>query len=296
MEHRGRPPASGRNRLRRLPGEASADRMSPSAPDDVWAVGAAYDAYVGRWSRPVARELLRWLDVPPGAAWLDVGCGSGALVEAILEGARPRRALGVDRSHGFVAHARARVTDRRATFQVGDAQALPVEDATFDAVVSGLVLNFVPEPARMVAEMARASRPGGTVALYVWDYAVGMRLVRFFWDAATALDPAAAALDEAVRFPGCAPEPLRRLFEAAALHGVETRAIEVPTVFRSFDDCWSPFLGGQGPAPTYAMSLSEDRRGRLREAFRASLPAEADGSIPLTARAWAVKGRKRLPT
>jgi SAM-dependent methyltransferase len=261
-------------------------------PRDVWALGAAYESYVGRWSRPIARELLRWLAVPPHSRWLDVGCGSGALVEEILEHASPGAVLGVDRSEGFVAHARSRVTDPRAAFEVGDARALPVESGAFDAVVSGLVLNFVAQPERMVAEMVRAGRPGSAIALYVWDYAAGMELVRRFWDAARALDPAAAALDEAVRFPGCAPAPLEALFAAAGVSAIGTRAIDVPTRFRDFDDCWSPFLGGQGPAPTYAMSLPEDRRATLREALRASLPIAADGSIPLSARAWAVRGTR----
>jgi SAM-dependent methyltransferase len=261
-------------------------------PRDVWAIGAGYEAYVGRWSRLVARELLRWLRVPRDSRWLDVGCGTGTLVEAITEHAAPRAVLGIDRSEGFVAHARARVNGARIAFEVGDAQALPVPDGAFDAVVSGLVLNFVPEPAKMVGEMARAGRPGSAIALYVWDYAAGMALMRCFWDAAKGLDPAAAALDEAARFPGCAPAPLEALFTAAGLSGVETRAIDVQTRFRDFDDYWAPFLGGQGPAPTYAMSLPEDRRAALREALRASLPMASDGSIPLTARAWAVRGTR----
>ncbi len=259
---------------------------------DVWATGAAYEAYVGRWSRLVAGEFVRWVGAPPRSRWLDVGCGSGALVEAIVGHAEPQTVLGIDRSKGFVAHARARVTGARTAFHVADAQALPVQDGGFDAVVSGLVLNFVPEPARMVAEMARAGRPGSAIALYVWDYAAGMELMRRFWDAAKALDPVAAALDEAVRFPGCAPAPLEALFARAGLSGVTTRAIDVPTRFRDFDDYWSPFLGGQGPAPTYAMSLPDDRRIALREAIRAVLPIAPDGSIRLAARAWAVRGFK----
>ena len=260
---------------------------------DVWAIGAAYEAYVGRWSRLVAREFLRWLSVPPGARWLDVGCGTGTLVGEIAERAGPSAVMGIDRSRGFVAHAGTRVTGARLAFQVGDAQGLAVAGNTFDAVVSGLVLNFVPEPARMVAEMVRAGRPGSAVALYVWDYADGMELMRFFWNAAKALDPAAAAQDEAVRFPGCAPAPLEALFTAAGLRGVATRAIDVRTRFRDFDDFWSPFLGGQGPAPAYTMSLPEDRRMALRERLRAALPIASDGSISLAARAWAVRGSKK---
>jgi SAM-dependent methyltransferase len=265
--------------------------MEPAA-HDVWAVGAAYEAYVGRWSRLVAREFVRWLGVPPHRRWLDVGCGTGTLVEAIADHAEPQVVLGIDRSKGFVGHARVRATGAGTAFQVGDAQALPVPDGGFDAVVSGLVLNFVPDPARMAAEMARAGRPGSTIALYVWDYAAGMELTCRFWQAARALNPAAAALDEAVRFPICAPAPLEALFATAGLSGVATRAIDVPSRFRDFDDYWLPFLGGQGPAPAYAMSLPEGRRVALREAIRASLPIASDGSISLAARAWAVRGAK----
>jgi SAM-dependent methyltransferase len=261
------------------------------AAHDVWTLGAAYEAYVGRWSHLVARQFVRWLGVPRRCRWLDVGCGTGALVEAIVAHAEPDSVLGVDRSKGFVGYARAHVTGARMAFHgVGDAQALPVPAGAFDTVVSGLVINFVSEPSKMVAEMARAGRPGGTIALYVWDYAAGMELMRCFWNAAKALDPMAAALDEAARFPNCAPAPLEALFEAAGLSRVTTRAIDVPTRFRDFDDYWSPFLGGQGPAPAYAMSLSEDRRTALRELIRSSVPTAPDGSIRLTARAWAVRG------
>ncbi|ABC82209.1 class I SAM-dependent methyltransferase [Anaeromyxobacter dehalogenans] len=261
------------------------------AAHDVWDVGAGYDAYIGRWSRLVAREVVAWLGAAPHGRWLDAGCGTGALGDAVAALAAPEVVVGLDRSMGFVAHARARTGARRA-FAAADAQALPVRDGAFDAVVSGLVLNFVAEPARMVAELTRAARPGAAVALYVWDYAAGMEYVRRFWDAARALDPAAAALDEAVRFPLCAPGPLAALLEGAGLGSVEVRAVEVPTVFRDFAECWAPFLAGQGPAPAYAASLPEDRRAALREAFRATLPVSADGTIALRARAWAARGAR----
>jgi SAM-dependent methyltransferase len=239
----------------------------------------------------VAAQLLEWLAMPPGARWLDVGCGTGALSRTILDRAAPEAVAGLDASEGFVQHATARVADRRASFRVGDAQALPFDDGAFDAAVSGLVLNFVPAPARMVAEMRRVVRRGGLVGLYVWDYADGMELMRHFWDAAAALDPAARPLDEGRRFPICRPEPLAALFRDAGLADVEVRALDVPTVFRDFDDYWTPFLGGQGPAPGYCLSLDEARRTALREAIRARLPAQPDGRIPLTARAWAARGR-----
>ncbi len=258
--------------------------------EDVWASGAAYEPYVGRWSRLVAKEFLSWLAVPPGKRWLDVGCGTGALTGTILAVASPAQVDAVDRSEGYVAYARAAAPDPRARFEVADARALPSEEEAYDAAVSGLVLNFVPDPGRAVAEMARVARPGATVGVYVWDYAGRMELMRHFWDAAVALDPAARDLDEGRRFPLCRPEPLAALFRAAGLQGIETRAIDVPTRFRDFDDYWTPFLGGQAPAPGYAMSLSEGRRAALRERIRGALPVEADGSIRLIARAWAVRG------
>jgi SAM-dependent methyltransferase len=259
---------------------------------ETWARGEAYEPYVGRWSRLVAKEFLSWLAVPPAARWLDVGCGTGALTAMILAMASPSQVDAIDASEGYVAYARGMTQDPRVRFQVADARALPEPAEARDAVVSGLVLNFVPEPARAVAEMARVARRGGTVAAYVWDYAGKMELMRHFWDVAVALDSSARELDEGRRFPVCRPEALAALFVDARLGEVETRAIDVPTVFRDFDDYWSPFLGGQGPAPGYAMSLSEARRAALRERIRASLPVGPDGSVHLVARAWAVRGRR----
>jgi SAM-dependent methyltransferase len=257
---------------------------------DAWDSGDAYEPYVGRWSRLVAREFLGWLAVPPGGCWLDVGCGTGALVETILALAAPSEVVGIDPSPAYVAFARDRVNDARVRFDVGDAQALQDASATFDAVVAGLVLNFVPAPDKALSEMARVARPGGTVAAYVWDYAEGMQLMRHFWDAAGALDPGARELDEGLRFALCKPEPLTNLFRTTGLAKVELHAIKVPTVFRDFDDYWSPFLGGQAPAPGYAMSLSQERRAALRERIRASLPTNPRGEHHLIARAWAVRG------
>jgi SAM-dependent methyltransferase len=257
---------------------------------DVWAAGDAYEPYVGRWSRLVAREFVGWLAIPPNQRWLDVGCGTGAVTQTILADGQPATVIGVDQSEGFVATARKRITDPRGALRVGDAQKLPVEDAVADIAVSGLVLNFIPDPARAVAEMRRAVRPRGTVALYVWDYAGEMQLMRRFWDAVVALDPSKQDLDEGRRFPICQPHALTALLQGAGLQHTQTRVIDVPTVFRDFDDYWSPFLGGQGPAPTYCAALSEERQAQLRERLRATLPAATNGSIHLMARAFAVRG------
>jgi len=251
---------------------------------DRFADAAAYEGYIGRWSRRVAVEFLDWLAVPPGGRWLDVGCGSGALVEAILSRS-PRAVYGVDRSPEFARAVAAKLAgDPRVHVCAGDAQSLPPDvPADLDVAVSGLVLNFVAEPARALAEMARVAR---LVAVYVWDYAEGMELLRRFWDAAVALDPAAAALDEGVRFPLCRPDALAALFRPA-VGDVEVRPIEVETRFRDFEDLWSPFLGAQGPAPGYVAALDEERRAALRDELRARL---GDGPIGLRARAWAARG------
>ena len=176
----------------------------------MWAVGEAYEAYVGRWSRHVADVFLDWLDRPARLRWLDVGCGTGALAGKVLSTADPTEVVGVDTAEGFLTTARSRLTDPRSVFRVGDARSLPFPDRCFDAVVSGLALNFVPEPGRAVAELVRVAGPGGVVAAYVWDYAEGMAMMRYFWDAAIALDPTAAALDEGPRFPTCRPDSLSR--------------------------------------------------------------------------------------
>jgi SAM-dependent methyltransferase len=261
---------------------------------DVWDDAERLERYVGRWSRLVAREFVAWLDVPPGGRWLDVGCGSGALTETVLTVADPAVVIGVDTSAAYVGHAQGRVADARASFAVGDAQAVDHPDASFNAVASSLVLNFLPDPERGVAEMARVARPGGVVGGYVWDYADDMQLMRRFWDAAVELDPAAAELDEGRRMAGCNPPALEALFSGVAgLADVETRAIDVPTVFADFDDYWAPFDGGQGPAPSYCVALPAGRRAALRERLRETLPADADGSIHLIARAWAVRGTRR---
>jgi SAM-dependent methyltransferase len=204
----------------------------------------------------------------------------------------PASIKGVDRSESFVSFAREHVRDDRLRFEVGDAEVLTSNSESFDAVVSGLVLNFIPQPERAFTEMVRVTRTGGMVAVYVWDYAEGMQFIRHFFDAAVALDAKASEHDEGPRFPICHPDALRQLFESTELHDVEVRPIEIPTVFRDFDDYWDPFLAGVGSAPVYAMSLSDEHRSALRGRIRAGLPVNEDGSIHLSARAWAARGTK----
>jgi SAM-dependent methyltransferase len=255
---------------------------------DTWERGDPYERYIGRWSRLVAPEFVRWLAVGSGKRWLDVGCGTGALSAAIVAQAAPASVVGVEPSAGFLERARANL-GHGVTLKSGGAEALPLESASIDVAVSGLVLNFVPDMPSALREMRRVAVPGGTIGAYVWDYADGMQLIRHFWDAAADLDPAARKLDEAARFPLCSAKELASAFAAAGLTQVATSAVEVPTPFEDVADYWSPFLGGQGPAPAYAMSLSEDQRERLRARVAERLPRHPDGSIRLVARAWTVR-------
>ena len=254
-----------------------------------WARGDAYERYVGRWSRRVAPMFLDWLDAPAASRWADIGCGTGALCAAILDRCAPSSVIGVEPSDGFLATARSAL-DGRATLHQGSATAIPLPDESVDFTVSGLVVNFVTDQPAAITEMSRVTRSGGTVAAYVWDYGGTMDLMQHFWNAAVANDASAVSVAEQHRFPMCRPEPLRALFTHGGLDDVSVAPLDVAMRFESFDDYWQPFLGGQGPAPAYAMALDETARTRLRERLRERLPIRPDGSIPLQARAWAVRG------
>lgn len=266
--------------------------MNTPPVSDTWARGNPYEQYIGRWSRRMAPLFLAWLDQSAGQRWLDVGCGTGALSAAILDHCRPSSLVGVEPSEGFLQLA-ARNLAGQARFLAGDAAALPLDAAACDVVVSGLVLNFVPALPVALAEMQRVAASGGTIAAYVWDYADGMEIIRAFWDVAVSLDPAAAPLHEGSRFQLCEPSTLKAAFEFAGLTEVETAPLQVTAEFADFDDYWRPFLGGQGPAPAYAMSLPEAQRASLRNQLKSALPQAADGAISLRVRAWAVRGTTR---
>ena len=256
----------------------------------MWQDGSGYEAYVGRWSRRVAERFLPWTEVRRGLDWVDVGCGTGVLTRAIIEVKDPSSVVGIDPSPSFLNRARVTTRDSRVTFSEGAAGALPLDDGSADVVASGLVLNFVPALGPAVADMRRVARPGGMVTGYVWDYAGEMQLIRRFWEAAVELDPSAAELDEGVRFAACGPDRLRAAFELVGLDDVQVGAIDVSTEFTDFDDYWTPFLSGVGPAPNYALSLDEAAREALRARLDETMPREPDGSIALIARAWAVRG------
>jgi SAM-dependent methyltransferase len=261
-----------------------------NASDDKWMAGDAYEAYMGRWSRPVATMFVEWLRPRPASHWLEFGCGTGALTSTICHLSAPASVVACDPSAPFIEHARSNLADARVSFVVAGDDALPRRDEGFDLVASGLALNFLPEPEAAIAASRERLRPGGIVAAYVWDYAVGLEFLRSFWDEAVASDPRAGALDEGRRFPLCHAPALVSLFRAAGLAQVETDTLDIPTTFSSFDDYWTPFLRGTGPAPSYVASLDPIERELLKDRLVRRLQAGSDGRIQLRARAWAVRG------
>lgn len=258
--------------------------------EDSWQSVSSYELFMGRWSKLVAREFLEWLPVSDHKLWLDVGCGTGVLSSVILSSKQPKEILAIDASAKFIDFAQRTVDDFKLRFKVALAQSLPTKSNYFDATVSGLALNFISQPEKAVAEMVRVTKPYGTVAAYVWDYSEGMQMLRYFWDAAIAVDASAKEIDEAVRFPLCHKRSLEQLFVAWGLQEVKLKAIIVPTVFTNFEDYWQPFLGRAGPAPSYVSTLQNEQLTLLKEHLQKHLPLSNDGSISLSALAWAVQG------
>jgi SAM-dependent methyltransferase len=256
---------------------------------DIFVESDAYERFMGRWSRRLAPLLVTFASVRAGDSVLDVGSGTGALAFAIAQAAPSARVTGVDPSRAYVRYAQARTPGDRVRFQVGDAQALELPDASFDRTVSLLVMNFIPDPARALREMIRVTRPGGVVAAAVWDYGEGMEMLRVFWDEAARLDAGVAARDER-NMPLCRRGELAALWRANGLQRVEEEPIAIELAFASFDDYWSPFLGGQGPAGGYVVSMSETARAALESRLRTRLLGDrGDAPFSLRARAWAVK-------
>ena len=256
---------------------------------ELFADANPYERFMGRWSRRLATQFIKFVAIGESDSILDVGCGSGSLALAIADAFPSARVTGVDPSAAFIQHLQTKA-DERLRFAVGDAQALQWGDATFDKTVSQLVLNFVADRDTAVREMSRVTRPGGVVAAAVWDYSDGMRMLRVFWDEAVAFDPPLAARDER-HMPLCKRGELAALWRATGFEHVEDQPIVIDLSFSSFEDYWSPFLGGQGPAGGYVASLPEPRRSALEAKLRERLlSSRKDGPFVLQARAWAVKG------
>jgi SAM-dependent methyltransferase len=258
---------------------------------DKWDSAALYESYVGRWSRLVAPEFIRWIDRGNNLRWLDVGCGTGALSDTIIKLKEPQKIIGIDPSKSHIQFAKEYfIMSNRVSFLVSDAANLPLSDNSIDIIISGLVLNFITDIKKAFAEFRRVTCKNGMICAYVWDYSGKMEMIRYFWDAAISLSEEAHEKDEGVRFPVCNKNMLEQLFQSEGLINVESAVIDIPTCFKDFGDFWKPFLSGQAPAPGYCMSLSEEAREKLKAKILKALHIEEDGSIHLIARAIAVKG------
>lgn len=257
---------------------------------ELFAESDAYERFMGRWSRRIAPLLVRFASVAERDSVLDVGCGTGALASALVEASQSVRVTGVDPSTAYVRSAQAQLSSDGVRFVTGNAEALEFPAATFDKTVSLLVLNFIPDAASALREMFRVTRSGGVVAAAVWDYGEGMQMLRVFWDEAVALDPAIAVRDERT-MPLCRRGELGALWRAEGFDRVEEQPLTIDLPFASFDDYWRPFLGGQGPAGAYVVSLPEPARGALEARLRSRLlGTRPDAPFTLEARAWAVRG------
>ncbi|HSC27837.1 MAG TPA: methyltransferase domain-containing protein [Vicinamibacterales bacterium] len=261
--------------------------------DPIFSEAQAYERFMGRWSRSLAPLFVRFAGVRDGDTVLDVGSGTGALAAAVATMAPSSRILGIDPAAPYVALAQSQHGSPLIRFEVGDAQQMRFETATFDRSLSLLVVNFIPDAGKALGEMGRVTKPKGTVAAAVWDYGEGMEMLRAFWDEAVALEPGSAAKDER-NMPLCRRGDLARLWGEHGLQDVVEEGLTIETRFASFDDFWKPFLEGQGPAGAHTASLAAVDREALRLRLRRRLLGDApDKPIVMHARAWAVRGSVR---
>ena len=253
--------------------------------------GDGYEMQMGRWSRRLAELFLDFCGCCDEEVILDAGCGTGALTAAILRRTNTAKVSGIDFSAPYVEHARQTIPDARARFSVGDICALPDEGSSFDRVLSLLVLHFVPEANRAVAELRRVARPGATVGAAVWDGG-GLVAYRMFFDTAAALLPSG---DEQrarnFRRPMTRPGELADAWRACGLTDVRDTMLTIRMEFASFNDYWMPYEGKDGPGAQYMAALDPDQKDHLRNAVRlAYLAGDPDGPRSYAATAWAVKG------
>jgi ubiquinone/menaquinone biosynthesis C-methylase UbiE len=254
--------------------------------------GDGYELVMGRWSRRLAEPFVDFAGLGDDDTVLDAGCGTGSLSFAMARRMQAGRIEGVDLSRAYINHARSLNTDPRVRFAEGDVSALLHKDASFDRVLSLLVLHFVPRTAEAVAELKRVARPGATVAAAVWDARGGLVANRIFYDTAAALDPAAdARRAKNYTRPMTRPGELTAAWREAGFIDVREAALTIRMEFESFDDYWKPYTGKDGPGAEYVGTLTDDRRRVLENALRAAyLDGEDDGPRSYAAVAWAVAG------
>jgi SAM-dependent methyltransferase len=257
--------------------------------------GAAYEVFLGRWTRRLAEPLLDFAQFPDAGRLLDVGCGTGALASAMAARWPARPIAGIDIAPPYIAFAKSHTRFANLMFEEGDAAKLPYPDASFAGAAAQLVLNFVPDPVAALKEMRRVTAPGGRLVAAVWDFRGGLVYQRIFWDTAAGIDAGAAvARDKLFSGALALPEGLVRLFEAADLDRIERASITSRMDYASFDDYWQPLGGGQGPVGTYLLGLAPDLRARVEAAVATSYRAGSpDGPRSMTATAWVVRGRVR---
>lgn len=255
--------------------------------------GAAYERHMGRWSQLVAAKFLDWLDVPSGLRWLDVGCGNGAFSEVLMGRCQPAELQGIDPSDAQIAYARSRPSLKSATFRTGDAQSLPLESQTFDAATMALVISFVPDPAKAVAEMARVVRLGGYVASYMWDIPGGGLPQQAISTAAQTLGLSSGFKPPMAQNKVHTFADLQAMWQAAGLRDIETRRIDIATTYPDFNDFWESSLALASPIGNLVSALSPPDRERLKGHLYDSLPRDAEGHVTRSAFVNAVKGRVR---
>lgn len=254
-----------------------------------WSDPAGYESYVGRWSRVIAPSFLTWLSAPRGHRWLDVGCGTGALTEAVLRFADPISVQSIDAAQPYLRAAQRALTDQRVTFEVGDATALPYQPSSCDVVVSGLLLNFL-DADRAIAEQCRVATPGGLIGAYVWDYAGEYELVRRFWDVAKTVDDSAAAHDPAIRFPICNVKALADLLARHRLRHIRSTRLVAAAQFGDFADYWSALDARQGSLASYLSGLASNTREAIRRRLAEALETSHSPAVRLKLSALAVAG------
>lgn len=263
--------------------------MAKAAPIE-FADAGAYERFMGRWSRAVAPRFLRWIEPPARARWLDAGCGTGILAEALLHLCDPTSVVGIDPAAAQIEQSALRVQAPRARFEKADAMSLPFADASFDVAASALVLNFVPDPLRALREMRRVAAPGGIVAGYVWDFG------RELSPSGPLRRAMRACGTEPPAVPGTAHsslEALEALFRDAGLAEVRSCAFDVTLGYAGFDEFWEAQTPGYAPTTKVIRAMSEPERRRLKRAALEALAAGPGGRIEYAARANAVRAKVR---